>query len=147
MIYRIYGHAKGATIFSVMTGVVSSVCILVGALLAILLVLWRFVPEEILEFIDFKFNTTWVKVDIFLVVIGIISAIASKYLSKRIAEKIIERKIKRSVGFAYRYTLENPYLFRYAASLNKELAYSYYLDRDNIVRKKERKTRKVPKGR
>lgn len=147
MIYRIYGHAKGATIFSVMTGVVSSVCILVGALLAILLVLWRFVPEEILEFIDFKFNTTWVKVDIFLVVIGIISAIASKYLSKRIAEKIIERKIKRSVGFAYRYTLENPYLFRYAASLNKEFAYSYYLDRDNIVRKKERKTRKVPKGR
>lgn len=147
MIYRVYSHAKGATIFSVMTGVVSSGCILVASLLAILLVLWRFIPEEILEAIDFRFNSTLVKIDILLVVIGILSALASKYLSKKIAEKIIADKIKRSVGFAYRYTLENPYLFRYAASLNKEFAYSYYLDRDNIVRKKERKTRKVPKGR
>ena len=145
MIYRIYGHAKGATVFSVMTGVVSSVCLLAGVLLALFLVLWKYIPEKILDIIDFNFNKSWVWVDVMLIAIGIMSALASKYISKKIAEKIIARKIKRSVGFAYRYTLENPYLFRYAASLNKEFAYSYYLDRDNIVRKKERKTRKVPR--
>ncbi|MBR6394932.1 MAG: hypothetical protein IKS13_08965 [Ruminococcus sp.] len=147
MIYRIYGHAKGATVFSVMTGVVSSVCLLAGVLLALFLVLWKYIPEKILDIIDFNFNKSWVWVDVLLIAIGIMSALASKYISKKIAEKIIARKIKRSVGFAYRYTLENPYLFRYAASLNKEFAYSYYLDRDNIVRKKERKTRKVPRER
>ncbi|MBR3283088.1 MAG: hypothetical protein IKI56_07300 [Ruminococcus sp.] len=147
MIYRIYGHAKGATVFSVMTGVVSSVCLLTGVLLALFLVLWKYIPEKILDIIDFNFNKSWVWVDVLLIAIGIMSALASKYISKKIAEKIIARKIKRSVGFAYRYTLENPYLFRYAASLNKEFAYSYYLDRDNIVRKKERKTRKVPRER
>ena len=145
MIYRIYGHAKGATVFSVMTGVVSSVCLLAGVLLALFLVLWKYIPEKILDIIDFNFNKSWVWVDVMLIAIGIMSALASKYISKKIAEKIIACKIKRSVGFAYRYTLENPYLFRYAASLNKEFAYSYYLDRDNIVRKKERKTRKVPR--
>ena len=147
MIYRIYGHAKGATVFSVMTGVVSSVCLLAGVLLALFLVLWKYIPEKILDIIDFNFNKSWVWVDVLLIAIGIMSALVSKYISKKIAEKIIARKIKRSVGFAYRYTLENPYLFRYAASLNKEFAYSYYLDRDNIVRKKERKTRKVPRER
>ncbi len=147
MIYRIYGHAKGATVFSVMTGVVSSVCLLAGVLLALFLFLWKYIPEKILDIIDFNFNKSWVWVDVLLIAIGIMSALASKYISKKIAEKIIARKIKRSVGFAYRYTLENPYLFRYAASLNKEFAYSYYLDRDNIVRKKERKTRKVPRER
>jgi len=147
MIYRIYGHAKGATVFSVMTGVVSSVCLLAGVLLALFMVLWKYIPEKILDIIDFNFNKSWVWVDVLLIAIGIMSALASKYISKKIAEKIIARKIKRSVGFAYRYTLENPYLFRYAASLNKEFAYSYYLDRDNIVRKKERKTRKVPRER
>ena len=147
MIYRIYGHAKGATVFSVMTGVVSSVCLFAGVLLALFLVLWKYIPEKILDIIDFNFNKSWVWVDVLLIAIGIMSALASKYISKKIAEKIIARKIKRSVGFAYRYTLENPYLFRYAASLNKEFAYSYYLDRDNIVRKKERKTRKVPRER
>lgn len=147
MIYRIYGHAKGATVFSVMTGVVSSVCLLAGVLLALFLVLWKYIPEKILDIIDFNFNKSWVWVDVLLIAIGIMSALASKYISKKIAEKIIARKIKRSVGFAYRYTLENPYLFRYAASLNKEFAYSYYHDRDNIVRKKERKTRKVPRER
>lgn len=147
MIYRIYGHAKGATVFSVMTGVVSSVCLFAGVLLALFLVLWKYIPEKILDIIDFNFNKSWVWVDVLLISIGIMSALASKYISKKIAEKIIARKIKRSVGFAYRYTLENPYLFRYAASLNKEFAYSYYLDRDNIVRKKERKTRKVPRER
>jgi hypothetical protein len=147
MIYRIYGHAKGATVFSVMTGVVSSVCLLAGVLLALFLILWKYIPEKILDIIDFNFNKSWVWVDVLLIAIGIMSALASKYISKKIAEKIIARKIKRSVGFAYRYTLENPYLFRYAASLNKEFAYSYYLDRDNIVRKKERKTRKVPRER
>lgn len=147
MIYRIYGHAKGATVFSVMTGVVSSVCLLAGVLLTLFLVLWKYIPEKILDIIDFNFNKSWVWVDVLLIAIGIMSALASKYISKKIAEKIIARKIKRSVGFAYRYTLENPYLFRYAASLNKEFAYSYYLDRDNIVRKKERKTRKVPRER
>lgn len=147
MIYRIYGHAKGATVFSVMTGVVSSVCLLAGVLLVLFLFLWKYIPEKILDIIDFNFNKSWVWVDVLLIAIGIMSALASKYISKKIAEKIIARKIKRSVGFAYRYTLENPYLFRYAASLNKEFAYSYYLDRDNIVRKKERKTRKVPRER
>ena len=147
MIYRVYSHAKGATIFSVMTAVISSVCILAGSLLAIFLVLWKYFPSELLEFIDFEFDSKWIKIDIFIVVIGILAALASKYLSKKIAEKIIENKLKRSVGFAYRYTLENPYLFRYAASLNNEFASSYYLDRDNIVRKKERKTRKVQRGR
>lgn len=147
MIYRVYDHAKGATIFSVMTGVVSSGCILVGALLAILLVFWRFIPEEVLEAVDLKFNSTLVKIDIIIVVIGILSALASKFLSKMIAQKIIARKIKRSVNFAYKYTLDNPYLFRYAASLNKEFAYSYYLDKDDIVRKKDKKTRKAQKDR
>ena len=143
MIYRVYSHAKGATIFSVMTAVISSVCILAGSLLAIFLVLWKYFPSELLEFIDFEFDSKWIKIDIFIVVIGILAALASKFISKKIAEN----KLKRSVGFAYRYTLENPYLFRYAASLNKEFASSYYLDRDNIVRKKERKTRKVQRGR
>ncbi|NLT10410.1 MAG: hypothetical protein GXY08_13080 [Ruminococcus sp.] len=147
MIYRIYGHAKGATVFSVMTGIISSVCFIAALLLTLAIAFWKHIPEKLLDLIDMNFDSSWIWVDVLLIVIGIVSALASKYISKKIAERIIARKIKRSVGFAYRYTLENPYLFRYAASLNKEFAYSYYLDRDNIVRKKERKTRKIPRER
>ena len=83
MIYRIYGHAKGATVFSVMTGVVSSVCLLAGVLLALFLVLWKYIPEKILDIIDFNFNKSWVWVDVLLIAIGIMSALASKYISKK----------------------------------------------------------------
>ncbi len=136
MTYRTFPHAKGATVFSWMTGIASGIAGIAAIVLGILLIFSKFISDK-LEFrifgIEYKLNTQWVRIEIWLIVLAVILMLASKYIGRKLAQLTIRRKIKRSVKFAYNYCSEDPSYYKYAASVNPDFARKYGLELNTLT--------------
>jgi hypothetical protein len=143
MRYRTFPHAKAATVFSWVTGVISALAVLTAAVLGALLVFARVVQKKNVKIfgLRYKVDSDWIKLEVILIIAGILLALASKYLGRKLAELTIRRKIKGSVKFAYNYCSEDPSYYKYAVSLNRDFARKYGLDL-NTLKIVERKRRK-----
>ena len=143
MRYRTFPHAKAATVFSWVTGVISALAVLTAAVLGALLVFARVVQKKNVRIfgLRYKVDSDWIKLEVILIIAGILLALASKYLGRKLAELTIRRKIKGSVKFAYNYCSEDPSYYKYAVSLNRDFARKYGLDL-NTLKIVERKRRK-----
>ena len=135
MRYRTFPHAKAATVFSWVTGVVSALAVLTAAVLGALLIFARVVQKKKMKFfgVRYEVNKDWIKLEIILVIAAIILALASKYAGRKLAELTIRRKIKKSVKFAYNYCSEDPSYYKYAVSLNRDFARKYGLDLNTLT--------------
>jgi len=143
MRYRTFPHAKAATVFSWVTGGISALAVLTAAVLGALLVFARVVQKKNVKIfgLRYKVDSDWIKLEVILIIAGILLALASKYLGRKLAELTIRRKIKGSVKFAYNYCSEDPSYYKYAVSLNRDFARKYGLDL-NTLKIVERKRRK-----
>lgn len=136
MTYRRFPHAKAATVFSWVTGVLSAIAFIAAVVIGILLLLAKLIPERLdLKIFDFKYkvNTDWIKLEIILIISAILLMLASKYIGRKLAELTIRRKIKKSVKFAYNYCSEDPSYYKYAVSLNRDFARKYGLDLNTLT--------------
>lgn len=136
MIYRRFPHAKAATVFSWITGILSALAFLAAIVIGILLLFAKFIQDKMeLELFSFRYkiNTDWIKLEIILVIAGIVLMFASKFIGRKIAELTIRRKIKKSVKFAYNYCSEDPSYYKYAVSLNRDFARKYGLDLNTLT--------------
>lgn len=134
MRYRTFPHAKAATVFSWVTGVISALAVLTAAVLGALLVFARVVQKKNLKMfgVRYKVDSDWIKLEIILLIAALVLALASKYLGRKLAEITIRRKIKGSVKFAYNYCSEDPSYYKYAVSLNRDFARKYGLDLNTL---------------
>ena len=105
MIYRRFPHAKAATVFSWITGILSALAFLAAIVIGILLLFAKFIQDKMeLELFSFRYkiNTDWIKLEIILVIAGIVLMFASKFIGRKIAELTIRRKIKKRCKFSKR---------------------------------------------
>ena len=145
MTYRQFPHAKAATVFSWITGVLSALSAIAAIVVGIGLILAKFIPERIdLGIINFRYrvNRDWIKLEIILIISAILLMLASKYIGRKLAELTIRRKIKSSVKFAYNYCSEDPSYYKYAVSLNRDFARKYGLDLNTLTIVERSKYRK-----
>ena len=136
MIYRIYPHAKTATVVSCFAAVVSALAATSAFIIGILLILAKVIPDKLkfLKKLHLSVDSRWIKIEIILIAAVFVFMLISKILGKKIAEFTIRRKVRKSVKFAYNYCCENPYYYDYAASLNRDFKLRYVRDRNfNIV--------------
>lgn len=145
MTYRTFPYAKGATVFSWVTGIVSGIAGIAAIVVGILLIFSKFISSK-LKFrifgIEYKLNAQWVRIEIWLIVIAIVLMLASKYIGRKLAQLTIRRKIKHSVRFAYNYCSENPSYYKYAASVNPDFARKYGLELNTLTIVERRRYRK-----
>ena len=146
MIYRSYLHAKSATVISVICAVISSFMFLAALILSIIMLLLKIIPDKLsfLERFDIDIDIApdkkWFIALVLLIACGVIFYIIANKVTKKLAKLIIRRKIRKSTRFAYKYVLEDPYNYKYAASLNREFAEKYKLDRYyNLVERRKRR--------
>ena len=145
MVYRRFPHAKAATVFSWITGILSALAFLAAIVIGILLLFAKFIQDKMeLELFSFRYkiNTDWIKLEIILVIAGIVLMFASKFIGRKLAELTIRRKIKKSVKFAYNYCSEDPSYYKYAVSLNRDFARKYGLELNTLTIVERSKYRK-----
>jgi len=145
MTYRRFPHAKAATIFSWITGVLSAIAFIAALVIGGGLILAKIIPKKLyFDFFGLKYriNRDWIKIEIILIISAVLLMLASKYIGRKLAELTIRRKIKGSVKFAYNYCSEDPSYYKYAVSLNRDFARKYGLDLNTLTIVERSKYRK-----
>ena len=145
MTYRRFPHAKAATVFSWVTGVIAAIAFIAFAVIGVGLIIAKQINEKLdLEIfgIRYRVNRDWIKIEVILLIVSVVLMLASKYIGRKLAELTIRHKIKKSVRFAYNYCSEDPSYYKYAVSLNRDFARKYGLDLNTLTIVERSKYRK-----